>query len=86
MGIIGSQIKNEIFFSMASIIIGLRRYWFGIENLDKLILIMKNWLDDFRFGCTTSLPKSIKEYLEIEDGMVLKNEKFNVNFNLFEKN
>jgi hypothetical protein len=47
---------------------------------------MKNWLDDFRFGCTTSLPKSIKEYLEIEDGMVLKNEKFNVNFNLFEKN
>jgi hypothetical protein len=46
---------------------------------------MKNWLDDPRFGCTTGLPKSIEEYLEIKDGMVLKNEKFIADFNLFEK-
>jgi hypothetical protein len=42
-------------------------------------------LDDFKFECTTGLPKSIEEYLEIENGMVLENEKFIVDFNLFKE-
>jgi hypothetical protein len=85
MGIISSQIKIERILSMVGIIIGFRHYRLGIENLDKLVLIMKILSDDLRFGCTTSLPKSIEEYLEIKDGMVLKNEKFITDFNLFEK-
>jgi hypothetical protein len=47
---------------------------------------MKNWLDDPRFRCTTSLPNSIEEYLKIEDDMILENEDFIVDFNLFEEN
>jgi hypothetical protein len=47
---------------------------------------MKNWLNDPRFGCTIGLPKSIKEYLKIEDGMVLGNEDLIVDFNLFGEN
>ncbi len=48
--------------------------------------MMKNWLDNPRFGCTNVEPKSIEEYIDIENGMVLENEQFISNFNLFEEN
>jgi len=42
MGIVGSQIEIERIFSMAKVITGLKSCWLGIENLDKLVIIMKN--------------------------------------------
>jgi hypothetical protein len=71
---------------MVNIITSLKHYQLGIENLDKLVLMMKNWLDNPRFGCTNVEPKSIEEYIDIENGMVLENEQFISNFNLFEEN
>jgi hypothetical protein len=50
-------------FSMASIITSLRHCQFGIEIFDKLILIMKNWPNNPRFGCTNVELKSIEEYI-----------------------
>ncbi len=47
--------------------------------------IMKNWRDNPQFGCTIGLPKLIKEYLKIENGMVSENEDFIADFNLFEE-
>jgi hypothetical protein len=44
---------------------------------------MKNKPDNPKFGCTTSLLKSIKEYLKIEDGIVLTNK--NLIVNLFDE-
>ncbi len=41
--IINSQSKNERIFSMGGVITSLWSCWFGIENIDELILIMKNW-------------------------------------------
>jgi hypothetical protein len=82
MAIVNSQMKIERNFNMAGIITGLRCCQLGIGNLDKLVFIMKNWLDDPRFGCTTSLQKC----LEIEDGMVSKNENLVADFKFFEEN
>jgi hypothetical protein len=59
MGIVGSQIETERIFNMAKVITSLRRCWLGIENLDKLVIIMKNWPNDPKFGCTTG-PKSFE--------------------------
>lgn len=56
--------------------------WFGIENLDKLVIIMKNQLDDPIFGFTNG-PKSDKEDLDIENNMVSQIENFIIYFNLF---
>ncbi len=50
--------------------------------MDKLVFVMKNWPNIPRFGCTTR-SKSIEEYLEIENGMVLENEDLIFNFNFF---
>jgi hypothetical protein len=55
MGILGSQVKIEMIFNMVRSIIGLRCCWSKIENLDKLDLIMKNRIDDPRFGFTNGL-------------------------------
>ncbi len=85
MDIGGSQIETKFFFNMVGIIIGLKCCQLGIENLDKLILIIKNWLDDLRFGCTNAKPTSIEKYIGIENGMVSKNEELISDFNLFEK-
>jgi hypothetical protein len=42
MGIIDSQIEIEIIFNMVGVITGLKHCWLGINNLDKLVLVMKN--------------------------------------------
>jgi hypothetical protein len=42
MGIVGSQIKVENIFNMARVITSLKRCQHGIENLDILVLILKN--------------------------------------------
>jgi hypothetical protein len=69
---------------MTGVITNLRHCWLGIENLNKLVLIMKIWLYDLRFECTNG-PKSFEKILNCEDGMVSKTKDLIVNFNLFEK-
>jgi hypothetical protein len=86
LGIIGLYIETERIFSMAEIIIGLKHYCLGIENLDKLILIMKNWPDDPRLGCVSGpLVKSMEEYLDFEDFFLEKNEELFFKSILFEE-
>jgi hypothetical protein len=84
MGIVGSQVKIERIFNMVRSIIGLR-CGFGIENLNKLVLIMNNWLDDPKFGFRNRL-RYIEEYcFDTKNKMGLKNESLIANFNLFEE-
>jgi hypothetical protein len=71
---------------MDSIITSLKHYQLGIEILDKLVLIMKNWPHNPKFGCTDVKSKSLEEYIDIENGMVLENEKLISDFNLFKEN
>jgi len=42
MGIVGSQMITKRIFSMVGIITSLKHYQLGIENLDKVVLIMNN--------------------------------------------
>jgi len=69
MGIVGCQIEIERIFNMTGVITSLKHCQLGIENLDKLVLIMKNWLDDPKFDYTNG-PKSFEKFLNFEDGMV----------------
>jgi hypothetical protein len=75
MGIVGSQIKTKRIFSMVRVITSLKCCWHGIVNLDKLILIMKNWPNDLKFGCTNG-SKSFEEFFNFEDDVVFENENF----------
>jgi hypothetical protein len=55
MGIVGSQIEIKRIFNMVGVITSLKRCQLGIENLDKLVPIMKNWPNDPKFECTSGL-------------------------------
>jgi len=84
MEIVGSQIETKRIFNMARVITNLKCCWLGIENLDKLVLIMKNWLNNPRFGCKSG-PKSFEKFFNFEDGVVFENENLIVDFNFFEE-
>ncbi len=58
---------------MVGVITSLQRCWPRIINLDKLILFMKNWPNDLKFGCTNGL-KLFEELFNFEDGVVFENE------------
>jgi hypothetical protein len=49
--ITASQIEIEQIFSVIGVITNLWHSEFGIENLDCLILVVKNWPNDVCVGC-----------------------------------
>jgi hypothetical protein len=49
LGIARSYIEIEQIFGVTNVITNLRRSHLGIENLDCLILVIKNWLTDIVF-------------------------------------
>jgi hypothetical protein len=52
---------------MDGVIIGLRCCYLGIENLNKIMLIMKIWLGDPKSGCVVGEGfKTIQEYMDVE--------------------
>lgn len=77
MGIMGSWIETKWIFNMVGVIISLRWYYFGIEKLDNIVLIMKIWLKDPRSSCTIGERlKTIEDYLNVEDNLLEENEKW----------
>jgi hypothetical protein len=49
---------------MAKVIIGSRKCQLGIKNLNKIVMIMKNWHEDPRLGYTIGEGfKAIEDYL-----------------------
>ncbi len=70
---------------MVGIIKILKHCHLGIENLEKLVLIMKNWPKIPISRCTiSSRVKSMEEYLDFEDSLLEENiEKLIVDFGLY---
>ena len=67
LAIPGSQIETERIFSIAGVLTSLRRCRLGLNNLDSLIMINKNWPEDSRHECEiTSVVKDVKEYFAKE--------------------
>jgi len=74
LGIMGSHIEIEQIFSVASVITNLRRSCLGIEHLDHLIFVIKNWLDVARVGCDgASKPMSMTNFLTSKSNIIEKN-------------
>ncbi len=60
---------------MANVIVSLRWHQFGIENLDKIMLIMKNQFKDFKLNCNVSERfEIIEKNLDVENHMLEENE------------
>ncbi len=51
LGIVGIQIETKWIFFVAGILTKLYRCRLGIQNLNQLVIISKNWPNDPHFGC-----------------------------------
>jgi len=74
LGIVGSQIKMKRIFFLAKIFINLKRYHLQSNNLDKLILVNKNWPNDLRVGYKS--PSSLIEFIEMDANLEEELEEF----------
>ncbi len=65
------KIKIERVFSLASLLIALRHYCLHVENMDRIIIMVKNWPDD---PCHNYKPNvDLKENLKNEDCLIKEN-------------
>ncbi len=52
LAILGSQIEIEQIFNIVGVFTSLRKCRLGVENLDSLVMIYKNWMNDVRVRCS----------------------------------
>jgi hypothetical protein len=88
LGIVGSQVELERLFSISGVITSLQRRKLGIDklgmdNLESLVLISKNWPDETR-NDTKLEENSLPHFLAVEDSIIDDNEYLIEQAGLFE--
>jgi hypothetical protein len=68
LGIPRSQIEIKRFFSLVEVWKTLLQFCLQLENLDKIITIVKNWLYDSCMNCIPN--KNMKDYLKAKASLV----------------
>jgi hypothetical protein len=74
LGIVGSYIETKRIFNIACVIMNLRQFRLGIDNLDRLILV-KNWLNDMHLGCVGAKEKTLEHFLTFFDILIKEHKK-----------
>lgn len=84
MGIPRSQIETEQIFNIVKILTSLRWCRLNVQNLDKLVMILKNWPNDARTNCSSLVVMGMVEFLKVEDKMLDDFEKELEDFGYFD--
>ncbi len=71
LGIMGSPIEIELVFNLARVLIALRCCRLQLENVDRIITVVKNWLDDAHANCKPNL--DFQQYLKAKESLAKKN-------------
>ncbi len=83
IGILGSQIETKQVSNLFGVLTILRCYRLQVENMDQIIIVVKNWLDDSCANFKQNL--DFKQYLKVEDYLVEKNNNLIEEHNFFEE-
>ncbi len=70
MGIVGSHIEMKSFLNIESIFTNHRCFELGIENLEMLITIYKDWSDENHVESLTSMG----QFMDMEEALMEENE------------
>jgi hypothetical protein len=70
LGIVSFQIKAKHIFNIVRILTKLRRCWLGVQNLDKLVMILKNWPSDVRTNYPSPTTMRMVEFLKVKNKML----------------
>jgi len=71
LGISGSQIEIEYVFSLVGLLTPLRHYCLQVENMDRIITMVKNWPDDLRANWKPN--SNFKPYLKAKESLAKEN-------------
>ncbi len=71
MGIPSSQIETKWVFSLVRVLKALRCSYLQVENMDRIIIVVKNWSNDLRANCKPH--SNFKQYLKIEKALAKDN-------------
>jgi hypothetical protein len=85
LGIPSSQIGIEQIFSIASMLISLQLCHLKVENLDKLVMIYKNWPIDAQVYCKLFVGDKLREFFVAKDPLLDENEEPLEKASYFEK-
>ncbi len=64
LGILGSQIENKRVFNLVGVLTTLRCYRLQEDNFDRIIIMVKNWLDNLHLNC--SQHEDLIDFLKVE--------------------
>jgi hypothetical protein len=74
LGIVESQIETKQIFNIAGIMTTLRRFKLGRKNLERLVMITKNWPNDTHERCVGNIDYSMTNFLIREKDLINENE------------
>jgi hypothetical protein len=83
LGILGSQIETECVFSLVGVLTILKHCRLQVDNLDSIIIVVKNWPNDPRLNC--SQHKDLKNFLKVESSFAENNYDLIEESNYFEQ-
>jgi hypothetical protein len=85
LGILSSHIEIEQTFSIACVLINLQWCCLGVENLDKLVMIYKNWLVDAWVNCKLGIGDKLGKFFVVEEMLLEENEELLEKASYFEE-
>ncbi len=67
LGIMGSQIETKCVFSLANVLTTLKHCHLQVENMDQIIIVVKNWPSGPCHNCKPNV--DLKEYCKEETSL-----------------
>ncbi len=74
LGFLVFKLKQKRVFNLVGVLITLKCCRLQVENLDRIIILVKNWPDDSRMNCKANA--SFKDYIKFEVALVEENYEF----------
>jgi hypothetical protein len=68
-GIVDSQIETNCVFSIINVLIALKCYWLGLQNIEHLVMLIKNWSNNPHYGCMNFKYQTIEEFVGLEGNL-----------------
>jgi len=84
LGIPSSEIETKWIFNIVKIFTSLHQCQLNVQNLDELVMILKNWPSDARTSCSFVVVMGMAKFLKVEDKMLDDFEKELEDFGYFD--
>jgi hypothetical protein len=61
-----SQIETNCVFSIINVLIALKCYQLGLQNIEHVVMLIKNWSNNPHRGCMNFKHQTMEEFVGLE--------------------